>query len=221
MAPETDLGHRFSDPSLLALALTHRSVSSEDSSRSDNERLEFLGDAVLQLAVTDRLYSDFPDLPEGQMAKVRAAVVSGETLAEVARALDLGRYLEVSPSEERSGGRNKDSMLADALEAVIGAIYLDSGFESAESFVHRCLGSRITEKAANPGSRDYKTRLQEALAAQGERPSYEVLGKGPDHDRSFTAQVTVEGRLLGEGQGRSKKAAEQAAAEQALALLKA
>lgn len=210
------LGLSFRDPALLELALTHRSVSAEILDRSDNERLEFLGDAVLQLAVTDRLYADYPDLPEGQMAKVRAAVVSGSSLAEAARAIDLGSYIELSPSEERSGGRSKDSILADALEAIIGAVYLDSGYPTAENLVLGLLGPRIDEKALNPGLKDYKTRLQEVLAAAGKRPSYAVTGTGPDHQRTFSAMISVEGEVLGVGEGNSKKAAEQVAAERAL-----
>lgn len=208
--------HTFSDSGLLALALTHRSASAEEPGRADNERLEFLGDAVLQLVVTDRLYTDFPDMPEGQMAKVRAAVVSGSTLAEVARSIDLGAHIELSPAEERSGGRSKSSILADALEALIGAVYLDAGYQAAERVVLELWGGRIAEKAANPGIRDYKTRLQEVLAASGRRPEYRVSGTGPDHDREFAAVVIVDGSELGEGMGRSKKAAEQAAAEEAI-----
>ena len=210
------LGLSFRDPTLLDLALTHRSVSAENLDRSDNERMEFLGDAVLQLAVTDRLYADYPGLPEGQMAKVRAAVVSGSSLAEAARAMNLGSYVELSASEERSGGRSKDSILADALEAVIGAVYLDSGYPAAEQLVLGVLGPRIEEKALNPGLKDYKTRLQEVLAAAGKRPDYTVTGSGPDHQRTFSAMISVEGEVLGVGEGNSKKAAEQVAAQRAL-----
>jgi ribonuclease-3 len=210
------LGLSLHDPTLLDLALTHRSVSAENLDRFDNERMEFLGDAVLQLAVTDRLYTDYPNLPEGQMAKVRAAVVSGSSLAEAARAIDLGAYIELSASEERSGGRSKDSILTDALEAVIGAVYLVSGYPAAEKLVLSLLGSRIEEKALNPGLKDYKTRLQEVLAAAGKRPSYDVTGTGPDHQRTFSAMISVGGEVLGIGEGNSKKAAEQVAAERAL-----
>jgi ribonuclease III len=210
------LGLSFRDPALLDLALTHRSVSAENPDRFDNERMEFLGDAVLQLAVTDRLYADYPGLPEGQMAKVRAAVVSGSSLAEAARAMNLGSYVELSASEERSGGRSKDSILADALEAVIGAVYLDSGYPAAEKLVLSVLGPRIEEKALNPGLKDYKTRLQEVLAAAGKRPDYSVTGTGPDHQRTFSATISVDGEILGVGEGNSKKAAEQVAAQRAL-----
>lgn len=216
MSPENIFGVVFADQTLLKMALTHRSVSADDPKRRDNERLEFLGDAVLQLVVTRKLYDDFPNLPEGQLAKVRAAVVSGSTLAEVAKTVDLGQYLDLSPSEDRSGGRTKDSILADTLEALIGAVYLDSGFEVAAEVVLRLWGNRIDERAKNPGVRDYKTRLQELLAAEGKRPVYDSAGTGPDHLRTYKAEVSINGTVIGVGQGKSKKAAEQKAAQQAL-----
>ena len=219
MSLEERLGYVFSNPGLLRLALTHRSVSSEDSTRQDNERLEFLGDAVLQLVVTDLLYRSWPELPEGQMAKVRASVVSRATLAEVARQLDLGSFLELAPGEEATGGREKDSILADSLEAVIGAVYLDGGLEAARGLILRFWEAKVAERAKEPGIKDYKTRLQEVLARTGNRPDYEVEGTGPDHQRRFTAVVSAEGRILGRGAGRSKKQAEQAAAREALKTL--
>lgn len=216
MSLEGDLGHEFSNPALLRLALTHRSVSSEDPSRNDNERLEFLGDAVLQLVITGFLYERYPQLAEGQLAKVRAAVVARPTLAEVARELHLGSHIELAPGEERTGGRDKDSILADATEALIGAVYLDAGLDSAKSMVLELWADRVAERAKSPGVKDYKTRLQEVLAKDGRRPEYEVEGTGPDHDRHFSAAVSVDGNTLGTGEGRSKKAAEQAAAARAL-----
>lgn len=216
MSLEDSLGYRFSDPAMLKLALTHRSVSSDDPARNDNERLEFLGDAVLQLVVTDLLYDTYPQLAEGQMAKVRAAVVSRGPLAEVARLLDIGANVDLSPSEEATGGRAKDSILADAVEAVIGAIYLDGGLEPARRFVLGLWSERVTERAKEPGVKDYKTRLQELAARDGRRPIYTVDGTGPDHDRRFRAVVTVNGTEYGSGEGRSKKEAEQGAARRAL-----
>ncbi|HEY4607120.1 MAG TPA: ribonuclease III [Acidimicrobiia bacterium] len=221
MTLEQDLGYTFNDPGLLDLALTHRSVSSEDNSHPDNERLEFLGDAVLQLAVTDYLYSKFPKLAEGKLAKVRAAVVSRPTLADVARSIDLGSHVKLTAAEDRTGGREKDSIMADALEAVIGAVYLDAGLEAAARLVLRLWGDRIDDRAKRPGLKDYKTRLQEVLAKDGRRPDYLTEGSGPDHEPSFVARVEVEGVLLGMGSGRSKKEAEQGAAQQALETLKA
>lgn len=216
MSLETSLGYSFRQPELLRLALTHRSVSSEDPGRNDNERLEFLGDAVLQLVVTDLLYDSYPQLAEGQMAKVRAAVVSRGTLAEVARGLELGKHVELAPSEEATGGRNKDSILADTVEAIIGAVYLDGGLEPARELVLGLWRQRVVERAKQPGVKDYKTRLQELTARDGRRPEYRVQGTGPDHDRRFTAVVSVLGTDYGSGEGRSKKEAEQAAARVAL-----
>lgn len=220
MSLEDRMGHSFSDPALLRLALTHRSVSSDDPARNDNERLEFLGDAVLQLVITDLLYESYPQLAEGQMAKVRAAVVSRDTLADVARSLDLGEYVELAPSEEATGGREKDSILADTAEAVIGAIYLDGGLEPARRVVLNLWTDKVAERSREPGVKDYKTRLQERVARDGARPVYEVEGTGPDHDRRFTARVTVDGKEYGIGEGRSKKEAEQEAAARALESLR-
>lgn len=219
MSLEGALGHDFADQDLLKLALTHRSVSADDPSRNDNERLEFLGDAVLQLVITDILYHQYPHLAEGQMAKVRAAVVSRPTLAAVARSIGVGDHIELAPGEERTGGRKKDSIVADAVEALIGAVYLDAGLATVADVIRRHWSAVIAERAKSPGVKDYKTRLQEYLARDGRRPVYTVEGAGPDHDRTFTAGVAVEGTELGTGAGRSKKEAEQAAAQQALAAL--
>ena len=180
-----------------------------------NERLEFLGDAVLGLVVADELFERW-NLPEGQMAKVRAACVSREELAEVAVRIGLGRAIKLGRGEEASGGRRKPSILADTLEAVIAALYLDGGVDVAGPFILREWADTIEQRAANPGKRDYKTRLQEVLALEGEAPTYLLIESGPDHDKTFHATVLVEDRKLGEGVGRSKKEAEQAAAGQAL-----
>jgi ribonuclease-3 len=219
MSLEEGLGYAFTKPALLRLALTHRSVSSDDPSRNDNERLEFLGDAVLQLVVTDLLYDSYPHLAEGQMAKVRAAVVSRGTLSEIAADLELGSHIELSPSEEATGGREKDSILADGVEAVIGAVYLDGGLDPARSMILRLWSDHVAERAKRPGVKDYKTRLQELVAREGKRPVYRVKGAGPDHSRRFMAVVSVNGTDYGAGEGRSKKQAEQAAAEVALEAL--
>ena len=219
MTLEDKLGYTFENPGLLRLALTHRSVSSDDPSRNDNERLEFLGDAVLQLVITDLLYESYPHLAEGQMAKVRAAVVSGPALAEIARSIDLGAHIELAQGEERTGGREKDSILADAVEAILGSVYLDSGIDSVGEIILSLWADRVADRAKSPGIKDYKTRLQEHVARDGRRPVYEVEGSGPDHSRQFRAVVYVDGSRLGSGEGRSKKAAEQSAAQEALASL--
>lgn len=220
MSLEAQIGYVFQSPALLALALTHRSVSSDNSARTNNERLEFLGDAVLQLVITDYLYANFPNLAEGKLAKVRSAVVSGPALADVARSMGLGEHVELTPAEERTGGREKDSILADTAEAVIGAVYLDGGLDAASQVVLRLWGNRVDDRARQPGLKDYKTRLQEVLAKDGRLPEYVTDGSGPDHARLFVATVYVDGTRLGEGSGRSKRDAEQGAAEKAIETLR-
>ena len=193
--------------------LSHRSWVAESTDVASNERLEFLGDAVLGLVVTDHIFRTYPELPEGELAKVRASVVSAAALAEVAVELGLGEVLRLGKGEDASGGREKPSILADATEAVIGAVYLDGGWEAASQLVMDLLGDRIIDAAAGPGGQDYKTRLQELAARAYESvPVYEVLDEGPDHAKRFFAAVRVGERRFGGGEGRSKKQAEQAAA---------
>jgi ribonuclease-3 len=197
----------------LARALAHRSWCAETEGAESNERLEFLGDAVLGLVVTDHLFLTYPDLPEGELAKVRASVVNSAALAEVAADLDIGAALLLGKGEDQSGGREKPSILADAMEAVIGAVYLDGGWDASAELVMGLLGERIEEAAAGPGGQDYKTRLQELSAHRFEHlPKYEVHDDGPDHAKRFYAKVTLGGEVQGNGEGRSKKQAEQAAA---------
>ena len=204
------------DPALLNQALTHRSFSYENGGVPHNERLEFLGDSVLGIVVTETLFRAFPDLPEGQLAKLRAAVVNARALASLAQALGIGTYLLLGRGEETTGGRQKASILADAMEAVIGAIYLTGGMPGVAGFIHRCVDPMIEESARLGAGLDWKTSLQEAAAsAELGMPEYLVEGFGPDHEKEFTAQVRLAGRLLGEGRGRSKKVAEQQAAEAA------
>ncbi|MDH3308543.1 MAG: ribonuclease III [Acidimicrobiia bacterium] len=210
------LGHEFTDPSLLEHALMHRSYAAERDGEDDNERLEFLGDAVLQLVVTDHLFANYPSLREGTMAKVRAACVNRDELASIARQVDLGRHIVLGHGEEASGGRAKVSILADAMEAVIAAVYLDGGLGAARQVVLDLWRPLIEARAAEPGKRDYKTRLQEALAVRGFRPHYRVTESGPDHEKEFTAELEIDGRSYGVGTGRSKKEAEQEAASRAL-----
>lgn len=213
------LGYSLTDPELLTWSLTHRSYTAEQGEGEHNERLEFLGDAVLQLVVTDFLFQNYPALPEGQMAKIRAACVSRPTLAKVARTVELGPALVLGRGERLTGGEAKESILADAMEAVLAAVYLDGGLEVSRQVIVGRWEGIIRERASDPGSRDYKTRLQEALAVRGDRPRYVVDETGPDHDKTFRACVEVRGVVLGEGSGGSKKAAEQAAAQQAMSRL--
>jgi ribonuclease-3 len=213
---ERALGTHFKSAELRDAALTHRSFAFEHGVLPTNERLEFLGDAVLGLVVTDLVYRAFPDRSEGELAKLRAAMVNMTMLAEVARELGIGEEVLLGKGEELSGGRNKASILADALEAVLGAVYLDQGAKAAHRLIERLFRPRIEAYVRGEGGRDYKTILQE-LAAQdmGRLPEYRVAESGPDHEKEFTATVYVSGRELGRGTGRSKKEAEQMAAREA------
>jgi ribonuclease-3 len=210
-AIDTGLG-----PALLQRALTHRSYAYENGGLPTNERLEFLGDAVLGLIVTDTLFRRYPDLPEGQLAKLRAAVVQMRALAGVARSLRLGSYIRLGRGEEGTGGRDKSSILADTLEALIGAVYFECGLPAADSLVHRLFDPVIDRSAGLGAGLDWKTSLQE-LTASGYLgvPEYHVEESGPDHQKFFRASVRVGGRTYGSGSGRSKKEAEQQAAEAA------
>lgn len=201
---------------LLERALTHRSFAYENGGLPTNERLEFLGDSVLGLVVTDTLFREYPDLPEGQLAKLRAAVVNMRALAGVSRGLRLGSYVRLGKGEEGTGGRDKSSILADTLEAVIGAVYLDCGLAAADELVHRLFDPVIARSAMLGAGLDWKTSLQELTAAEllGV-PEYHVEESGPDHQKSFRASVRIGGSIYGEGEGRSKKEAEQQAAEAA------
>ena len=203
-------------PKSLERALTHRSYAYENDNPPTNERLEFLGDSVLGLVVTDTLFRGYPNLPEGQLAKLRAAVVQMSALAEVARELSLGDYVRLGRGEQVTGGRNKPSILADTLEAVIGAVYIDCGLAEASALVHRLFDPVIARSARLGAGLDWKTSLQELTAVKMLGvPEYQVEESGPDHQKSFRAVVRVGGRVLGSGEGRTKKAAEQQAAEAA------
>ncbi len=233
---EDALGYRFGDRELLDRALTHRSWGTGAES-PDNERLEFLGDAVLYLVISELLY-ERGDLDEGDMTKVRAGVVGEGALASVARRVGIDREVRLGAGEEAAGGRSRESILSDAMEAVLAAVLLDGGIDAARTVIARHWSEGIAERAEAPGSRDFKTRLQERLAAEGLVPVYTSCGEGPDHDRRFTAVVTVTadepdaaraatvdapgdlpGNPLGTGTGTSKKRAEQAAAAEALGRL--
>jgi ribonuclease-3 len=210
------LGRPFEDRAMLARALAHRSFCAENPSFESNERLEFLGDAVLGLVVTDFIYRAFPHLPEGELAKVRASVVNAGVLAELATEIELGSFMLLGKGEGLSGGREKPSILADAMEAVLASTYLDGGWDAAYKLVMALLGERIAAAAEGPGGQDYKTRLQELAARRFDQmPRYEVRDEGPDHAKRFYAAVVLQGTPRGRGEGRSKKQAEQAAARMA------
>jgi len=201
------------DASLLLRALTHRSYAYENGALPNNERLEFLGDSVLGLVVTDSLYAAHPDLAEGQLAKLRAAVVNMRALAEVARSISLGDYIFLGRGEESTGGRDKASILADTMEAVIAAVYLSGGLPAASTFVHHLLDPLMEASASLGAGLDWKTSLQELTASASLGvPEYHVTEQGPDHQKSFHAESRVGSELMGSGSGTSKKEAEQMAA---------
>ncbi len=207
------------DGELLTLALTHRSYAHEHGGLPTNERLEFLGDSVLGVVITEHLYRSFPDRPEGELAKLRASVVNMNALAEVARGLGpggLGRYVRLGKGEELTGGRDKSSILADGMESLIGALYLDHGLEPTREVILRLFADLLTRAPQLGAGLDWKTSLQELTAEKGLGvPRYDIEGTGPDHERVFTATVVVSERPFGTGTGRTKKFAEQQAAAQA------
>jgi ribonuclease-3 len=210
------------EPELLFRSLTHRSFAYENGGLPTNERLEFLGDSVLGLVVTDALYRRHPDLPEGQLAKLRAAVVNMRALAGVGRELGLGEFIMLGRGEEASGGRDKSTILADTVEALIGAAYLEHGIAVATELVHRLVDPLLDASAELGAGLDWKTSLQELTATGGLGvPEYAVDEKGPDHAKIFHAVAMIQGVGRGEGGGRSKKEAEQAAAAAAFKQLQA
>jgi ribonuclease-3 len=215
---ETALGYRFQNITLLQNALTHSSYANErwhDSLRS-NERLEFLGDSILGMVVAEHLYRNFPDRPEGELTRMRADMVCEQSLAAVANKLGLGEHMLLGHGEERFGGKNRPSILADAVESIIAASFLDGGFAAAEGIVRRFILTQVPVKKLQ--NVDYKTALQELVQQKKNQVlTYKLVGEsGPDHDKSFQVQVTLNGSVVGMGNGTSKKRAEQDAAHSAL-----
>ena len=216
------IGHRFIQPDLLVQALCHRSWCSEHGGRASNERLEYLGDAVLGLVVAEHTFRKYPELSDGMLSKVRASVVNAHALAEVAADLGVSDHLRLGKGEDASGGRSKVSILADTMEALIGAVYLDAGLGPACHLVLSLLEGRIVVAVGEPGESDHKSRLQEVAVRLGKGvPRYDLEGFGPDHSRRYLATVYVAGQRLGTGEGRSKKDAEQVAAQAACESLEA
>lgn len=222
-ALEERLGYSFRNRALLETALTHSSYANENRASGIvcNERLEFLGDSVLGVTVADFLYRHFPDMPEGRMTRLRAELVCEQSLHRVALELHLGDYLRLGKGEEHNGGRKRASILSDAVEAVIAAMYLDAGMETAAGFIHRCLLDDV-RAIETPSFTDYKTSLQELVQRHsGQVLSYELVGEeGPDHAKTFRVQVCLNGDPIGRGIGRTKKEAEQTAAANALEALR-
>jgi len=216
---EKRLGVTFSDKAVLEQALTHRSIQGQSEASSEtNERLEFLGDAVLGLVIGDHLYQKFPDLTEGELTKMKAVIVSEVSLSETARKLGLGQFLLVAKGEDASGGRDRPSILADAMEAIIGAVYVDQGQEAAREFTVRILGDTMRSVHQEEYHKDYKTLLQEVLQERHKTPPLYNLAdaSGPDHEKTFVVEARFNDKILGVGTGKSKKEAEQSAAKEAL-----
>ena len=217
---EKKLNYTFRDPALLSEALSHSSYANEHRAAhlNSNERLEFLGDSVLGFVTAEFLFVQHPDLPEGDLTRIRAALVCEQSLYEVARKLELGKYLKLGRGEEAGGGRERTSILADATEAVFAAVYLDGGIGAASQLIHRVLLDAEKEEAVEERRKDYKTALQELIQrTPGRTITYQLVEEtGPDHCRVFVMEVSVDGQAAGRGEGRSKKEAEQAAARAAL-----
>ena len=218
---QSKIGYTFKNQHLLEQALTHSSYANEKHMKkhSDNERLEFLGDAVLEIVSSEFLFINYPQKPEGELTKLRASIVCEPTLALCTKPLDLGKYLRLGRGEDHTGGRKRKSILSDALEAVIGAIYLDGGFASAKEFIHKFILKDLEHKKL---FYDSKTILQEIVQENGTQPVEYILTKeeGPDHNKNFTVEARVNGKVMGQGSGHTKKAAEQAAAYQAIRVLR-
>ena len=217
---EQKLGYIFQNRALLEEALSHSSYANEHRAMQlhSNERLEFLGDSVLGFVTAEFLFSQHPDMPEGDLTRIRAALVCEQSLYEVAQKLELGRYLKLGRGEEAGGGRNRTSILADATEAVFAAVYLDGGIGEASALIHRVLLDAEREEVVEERRRDYKTALQELIQRQADQVlTYRMIGEeGPDHNKTFLAEVLLNGVQAGTGSGHSKKEAEQSAAKAAL-----
>jgi ribonuclease III len=226
MRPAAELQQRisyvFREPVLLERALTHKSFANEHRLSENNERMEFLGDAVLDLVVSEQLMEAWPDASEGHLSRLRAGVVSEPSLSAVARTIDLGAFLRLGRGEEQTGGRNKDSLLANALEALVASLYLDGGIVEAARFIRQHFAGRFTLLQAAGGAADHKTALQELCQERLKvLPEYRIASEeGPDHEKRFTVELTVRGDVVGRGTGRSKKEAEQTAAKEAFEKLR-
>jgi ribonuclease-3 len=222
MHPLTDIqeriAHRFMNPDLLELALTHKSYANENRVPAHNERLEFLGDAVLGFVISEHLMNTCPESSEGDLSRLRAAIVSEPALAAIAREIGLGSFLLLGRGEDQTGGRDKDSLLANCLEALIASVYLDAGIGAVEAFVLRFFGKVITRSCTARGTQDYKTELQELCQERIKQlPEYRVVSEtGPDHQKQFKVELSLKGEVFGRGIGKSKKEAEQKAAKEAL-----
>ena len=217
---EETIDYKFRNIKYLKIALTHKSYLDEESEYLSNQRYEFLGDTILDYDLTIYLFNNFPDLDEGNLTKIRSSAVDQESLVALGKKINIGEYLFLNKAEDATGGRNKKSIIEDAVEALIAAIYFDGGLESVNKFVSKFIYPNIKKLSESPGKKDYKTRLQEHFAKIGKKVVYENTSSGPDHSKEFNSKVLLSDKVIGSGIGKSKKSAEQMAAKDALTRLK-
>ena len=212
---EKNIGYSFKDIEHLKTALTHKSFIDEEPTSPTNQRYEFIGDTILDFDLSLFLFDNYPNLDEGSLTKIRSGAVDQNSLVNLAKEIDIGKFLFMSKPEESTGGRDKSSILEDAVEALIAAIYFDGGLEEVNKFISKFIYPLIDKLSKNPGQKDYKTRLQEYFAKKGQKVTYTAKSEGPDHNKQFNAQVILENKIIGKGIGKSKKNAEQMAAKDA------
>ena len=212
---EKNIGYAFKDIDHLKIALTHKSFIDEEPTSPTNQRYEFIGDTILDFDLSLFLFDNYPNLDEGSLTKIRSGAVDQNALVNLAKEIDIGKFLFMSKPEESTGGRDKSSILEDAVEALIAAIYFDGGLEEVNKFISKFIYPLIDKLSKNPGQKDYKTRLQEYFAKKGQKVTYTAKSEGPDHNKQFNAQVILENKIIGKGIGKSKKNAEQMAAKDA------
>ena len=212
---EKNIGYSFKDIEHLKIALTHKSFIDEEPTSPTNQRYEFIGDTILDFDLSLFLFDNYPNLDEGSLTKIRSGAVDQNALVNLAKEIDIGKFLFMSKPEESTGGRDKSSILEDAVEALIADIYFDGGLEEVNKFISKFIYPLIDKLSKNPGQKDYKTRLQEYYAKKGQKVTYTAKSEGPDHNKQFNAQVILENKIIGKGIGKSKKNAEQMAAKDA------
>ena len=212
---EKNIGYSFKDIEHLKIALTHKSFIDEEPTSPTNQRYEFIGDTILDFDLSLFLFDNYPNLDEGSLTKIRSGAVDQNALVNLAKEIDIGKFLFMSKPEESTGGRDKSSILEDAVEALIAAIYFDGGLKEVNKFISKFIYPLIDKLSKNPGQKDYKTRLQEYFAKKGQKVTYTAKSEGPDHNKQFNAQVILENKIIGKGIGKSKKNAEQMAAKDA------
>ena len=213
---EKTIGYSFKDKKLLKIALTHKSYLDENPDLTSNQRYEFFGDTILDFDLTEYLFKNFPDLDEGSLTKIRSSAVNQTNLVKLGKEITIGSFMFLSKAENSTGGRNKSSIIEDAVEALIAALYFDGGLTAVNGFVSKYIYPSIKELSENPGQKDYKTRLQEYYAKVGKKVNYMDSSTGPDHDKKFQTQVFLDKEIIGIGEGKSKKSSQQEAAKQAL-----